>query len=111
MRYPSHRSILELWKGVNHSPATESDGPDIDDAPKKKSWLTILAEDIDEYLGGGQCDYFTAYRWYNRDSIPLQYHCAIVHVAARRGFRGVTHRALAQVKDISPTKRDLEAVA
>jgi len=109
MTYSTHREILELWQGV---PFTRDARKEIDGKPtKRRSWLTVLAADIADYLGPDQCDYFTAYRWWVRDSIPVAYHCAIVDAAKRRKFKGVTHEALASIKDIAPERSASEAVA
>jgi hypothetical protein len=88
--YPSHRVIIELW----NDKALKS--PDED---PKTSGITRLARDITRYMPGAPiCSYHKVLRWWERNSIPVEYHEALVEAARMRNIPGITHQALARIK-------------
>lgn len=91
--YRSHRDIIDLWAGTikNDSCAAASD-------VIKQSCFVAMALDVTRAMGGIRCTYFKVYRWYERNTIPVEYHDAVVTAAACREFPGVTHEVLAGIK-------------
>lgn len=80
----SHRKVIELWQEIA--------------ASRGEAWLIVFARDIQRHLGGVPVNYYMVRRWSERDNIPIQYHSAVVAAARERGFDGVSHAFLADIK-------------
>jgi hypothetical protein len=88
--YESHREIIKLWDDVR---------PRKSNGNKNFSCFTVLARDITRYMPDAPiCTYHKVLRWYERNSIPIEYHDALVEAARMRDIPGVTHQALAAIK-------------
>ena len=82
--YRTHNDIIDLWKTLS----PDASGP---------RHFIVLARDLERYLPI-KVSYYMVYRWRERNSIPIEYHDALVAAARWRKFPGVTNAVLARIK-------------